>query len=97
MFEKILKIKKGIRNENTIFQLKKEKYESFLLKIETIVNDWQGPNRKQWTLGLNDVIKAATSSTTDIIHQKRNMQLSSTKHQFYFFQKSHIFIKATTM
>ena len=33
-----MKIEK--RNENTILQLEREKYESFLLEIETLVNDW---------------------------------------------------------
>ena len=36
---KILKIEKRKRNENTILQLEREKYESFLLEIETLVND----------------------------------------------------------
>ena len=38
---KILKIEKRKRNENTILQLEREKHESFLLEIETLVNDWQ--------------------------------------------------------
>ena len=36
---KILKIQKRNRNENTIPQVEREKYESFLLEIETLVND----------------------------------------------------------
>ena len=37
---KILTIEKRKRNENTILQLEREKHESFLLEIETLVNDW---------------------------------------------------------
>ena len=36
---KILKIQKRNRYENTIPQVEREKYDSFLLEIETLVND----------------------------------------------------------